>query len=129
MIIGNSNSITAGLPPAGVYPFRSPVAKPPLGTATKPPQSSDSIRISAAANAGLNPTYGTPGLQAASPAKALEAIGKIVAARVSPAMDFSVNGGVSRAGAMPFYTNPTIANGVATSTSAARLGQTLDTTG
>lgn len=140
MTIGNGISGTTGLAFSGVYPFK-PVANRtgPLQPASPTPAArpADAIRFSPAAVPGVpavSGVYGTTGLQATSPAGALEAIGRMVAARVSPTLDvatldFASGRGVAREGALPFYTNPTVANGVATSTSVARLGRSLDTTG
>jgi len=79
-------------------------------------------------------TYGISGLQATTPAAALEALAQrvppaarqMLAGRVDQPMDYR-SGEVKSAGGMPFYTNPAMANGVATSTSVARLGGSLDT--
>lgn len=74
-------------------------------------------------------TYGVPGLQATTPSAAQREMGKLVAARVDAPMDY-VSGEVrGRGGSLPFYTNPALANSAATSTSAARLGTSIDTTG
>lgn len=74
-------------------------------------------------------TYGVPGLQATTPSAAQREIGKLVAARVDAPMDY-VSGQVQgRDGSLPFYTNPALANSAATSTSVARLGTSIDTTG
>lgn len=135
MTIGNGISGTAGTAASGVYAFRPAAnrATPLQPTSPAPPAGpADTIRFSPAAVTSVTSVsgvYGTRGLQATSPAGALEAIGRLVAARVSPTLDFAPGRGVAREGALPFYTNPTVANGVATSTSVARLGRSLDTTG
>ena len=80
------------------------------------------------------PTYGVPGLQATTPAAAREALAQnappavrqMVAARVEASMNYR-SGEVRGNGGMPFYANPAVANGVATSTSLARLGGSIDT--
>ncbi len=81
-------------------------------------------------------TYGTvgrTGLQATTTAAAKQAIGQMVAARVDTPMDYMSGQTPTRGGALPFYTNPSVANSVATSISvnrsAARLGVGLDTSG
>lgn len=74
-------------------------------------------------------TYGVSGLQATTPSAAQREMGKLVAARVDRPMDY-VSGQVQgRNGSLPFYTNPALANSAATSTSVARLGTSIDTTG
>lgn len=129
MTIGNGISFPNGLANAGVYQLRPLSTQSPAERthfATKP---ADSIRLSSAASPVVSPTYGTTGLQATSPGAALESIGKLVAGRVSPKIDFTPGRGVARDGALPFYTNPALANGVATSTNVARLGLNLDASG
>jgi hypothetical protein len=78
-------------------------------------------------------TYGVNGLQATTTAAAKQAIGQMVAARVDTPMDYVSGQTPTRGGALPFYTNPSLANSVATSMSvnrsAARLGVGLDTSG
>lgn len=87
-----------------------------------------------------SPTYGingASGLQATTPTAAREALSaaarQMVAARVAEPMDFVSGQAAARGGSMPFYTNPAMANSVATSTSAARaiggLGLSIDATG
>ncbi|MEQ8844950.1 MAG: hypothetical protein RIB58_08855 [Phycisphaerales bacterium] len=79
-------------------------------------------------------TYGGSGLQATTPAAARQALAQsvspaareMVAARVERPMDY-LSGQAPAGNGMPFYTNPAMANGVATSTSAARLGGSIDT--
>lgn len=74
-------------------------------------------------------TYGVPGLQATTSTAVQREMGRIVAARVDAPMDY-VSGQVQgRNGSLPFYTNPALANSAATSTSVARLGTSIDTTG
>lgn len=104
-------------------------------------RSIDSINFSQAAErlrqgqsvASASPTYGVGGLQATTPAAAREALStsarQMVAAQVSQPMDFVSGQAPARGGAMPFYTNPAIANSVATSTNAARVGLSIDATG
>lgn len=74
-------------------------------------------------------TYGVNGLQATTTAAAKQAIGQMVAARVEAPMDYVSGQTPTLGGALPFYTNPSLANSAATSTSAARLGVGLDTSG
>ncbi len=82
------------------------------------------------------PTYGVQGLHATTPAAAREALAQsdpqagrqMVAGKVDAAMDYR-SGEVRGNGGLPFYANPAVANGVATSTSVARLGGSLDTSG
>lgn len=81
------------------------------------------------ASTGSPATYALGGLQATTPSAVKQALGQFVAARVSTPMDFQSGQSPSRNGALPFYTNPTLANSAATRTSAARLGTGLDTTG
>lgn len=75
------------------------------------------------------PTYGLSGLQATTPTAAQREMGKLVAARVDAPMDYVSGQVTGRNGSLPFYTNPALANSAATSTNAARLGTSIDTTG
>lgn len=109
----------------------------PNATQTSRPTPTDAISFSQAAErlrssqpAQAAPaTYGTNGLQATTTAAAKQAIGQMVAARVDTPMDYVSGQTPTRGGALPFYTNPTMANSAATSTSAAQLGLGLDTSG
>ncbi|MFI4917254.1 MAG: hypothetical protein ACIAS6_12205, partial [Phycisphaerales bacterium JB060] len=74
-------------------------------------------------------TYGLSGLQASTPAAVHREMGKLVAARVDARMDYVSGQAPARNGTLPFYTNPALANSAATSTNAARLGTSIDTTG
>ena len=111
-----------------------------LSRAAQASPSPDTINFSQAAQrlsqrvaSAPSPTYGTNGLQATTPAAARQALAatatQMVAARVSQPMDFVSGQAPARGTAVPFYTNPAIANGVATSTNAARVGTSIDATG
>ena len=112
---------------------------PTIPNQTQTPRPTDSYSFSQAAQrlgeaAPTAPTYGVPGLQATTPAAAREALAQnapqavrqLVAGRVDASMDYR-SGEVRGNGGLPFYANPAVANGVATSTSVARLGGEIDT--
>lgn len=125
-------------PPQG--PARTLRVTPSAPNPAQTPQRPDTISFSQAAQrlgqakaaaSAATGVYGqTAGLQPTTPAAAREALGaaarQMLAARVDRPMDYA-SGEVRGSGGMPFYANPAIANGVATSTSIARLGGSLDT--
>lgn len=110
---------------------------PPNATQTGRTTPTDAISFSKAAERlrsaqpvqAAPATYGVNGLQATTTAAAKQAIGQMVAARVETPMHYVSGQTPTRGGALPFYTNPSLANSAATSTSAARLGVGLDTSG
>ena len=126
----NSSNPLAALQGAG----RSIRITPTHPNATQTNRLTDAISFSQAAermrSAQPSPaTYGVGGLQATTTAAAKQAIGQLVAARVDTPMDYTSGQAPGRDGSLPFYTNPSLANSVATSTNAARLGVGLDTSG
>lgn len=131
------NGVTGSNPLAALQgPARSIRVTPATANATQTARPTDAISFSQAAQriresqaAAMPATYGVQGLQATSTAAARQAIGQIVAARVHTPMDYVSGQAPSRGGSLPFYTNPSMANSVATSASAARLGTGLDTSG
>jgi hypothetical protein len=133
--VNGANPLAALRGPA--RPIRVTPALPNTLQANRP---TDAISFSQAAErlrggqpiAAMPATYGVrgpQGLQATTTAAARQAIGQIVAARVHTPMDYVSGQAPTRGGSLPFYTNPSVANSVATSTSAARLGTGLDTSG
>lgn len=144
---GQSASRTLRVGPSSLTEaqFAQGLAQKLAGAAQKPV---DTISFSQAAErlrggqtvVSASPTYGingASGLQATTPTAAREALSaaarQMVAARVSQPMDYVSGQTPPRGGSMPFYTNPAMANSVATSTSAARaidgLGLSIDATG
>lgn len=116
---------------------RSLRVTPSAPNAIRTSQPADVISFSKAAErlsrtngpASAPATYGVSGLQATTPTAAQREMGRLVAARVDTPMDYVSGEAPGRNGSLPFYTNPALANSAATSSSVARLGASIDTTG